>query len=657
MSTRQAGAVRLLLLALALPAVTIGCSAGGDADGPRLIVLGFDGMDYQITKELIDQGRLPGFARLAAGGGFAPLETSVPPQSPVAWSSFMTGLDPGAHGIFDFIHRDPETMVPYLSTTETASGGTSLTVGKWQFPLTGGSVELLRGGEPFWDVLAERGIETTIMRMPANYPPSGTATRELSGMGTPDLVGTYGTFSFYTSDVLTANRQISSADIQYVEPTDGVVRAAILGPDNPFLVEPEKVSTEFTVYVDTAHRSAKLVAGDEERVLQVGEWTDWVPLDFELLPLQSLRGMVRFYLRQIEPSFQLYVTPINLDPLEPALPISTPASFAAELAEATGRFYTQGMPEDTRSLQEGIFTREEFLEQARLAGDDVRRQYRLVLDQFDSGLLFYYFGNLDQTSHMMFRTTDPGHPDYDAGEDAPFREVVEGLYLTMNEIVEDTLEQIAGRDGETTLIVMSDHGFTSWRRAFNLNGWLRDNGYLQTRNPQMRDDPGFFANVDWLQTRAYGLGLNSLYINLRGRERDGIVAPEVREALMEELAAELLAIIDPATGEPAITKVYRREEVYSSAGYDGIAPDLVVGYAKGTRCSSDSSIGAVPAGDVIVDNLDAWSGDHCMDHETVPGILLSSKPLQRPAPSLEYLAGAILAEFGIGEFPRPTEED
>ncbi len=639
----QIGAVLLAALA-----GNLACETRDAGSGTRVIVLGFDGMDYQLAKTLIDRGDMPAFARLATSGSFSPLGTSIPPQSPVAWSSFATGMDPGGHGIFDFIHRDPATMIPYLSTTETAAGGTTLTLGKWQFPLTSGSVRLLRAGEPFWNVLEDRGIETTIVRMPANYPPSGTATRELSGMGTPDILGTYGTFSYYTSELLAANRNVSGGDIYLVKPEAHVVRATLYGPDNPFLVDSEKVRRDFSVYIDPERDIAKLVVGDEERVLQVGEWSDWVPLDFELLPLQSLRGMGRFFLRQLRPDFQLYVTPINLDPLDPALPISSPGGFAAELASTTGRFYTQGMPEDTKSMQEGVLTPAEFLDQARLAGDEVREQYRHVVSQFSNGLLFYYFGNLDQVSHMMFRAMDPTHPAYDADTDVAYRKVVEDLYVTMDDIVAETL---AWTDENTTLIVMSDHGFTSWRRAFHLNGWLRDEGYLRARDPRLRNDPGFLSNVDWTQTRAYGLGLNALYVNLRGREQRGIVPPEAREALVHEIAEKLLAVVDPATGQAAITKVYRREEIYRT-GYENVAPDLIVGYAKGTRCSNESSIGAVPSGDVIVDNLDPWSGDHCMDHEAVPGILLSNRPLRRPVPSLERLAAAILAEFGIEEFPR-----
>ena len=131
-----------LLVALALSAAAAGGCGRGGADGSakKVIVLGFDGMDYTLTKQMMDAGRLPHFRRLAEMGTFAPLETSIPPQSPVAWSNFITGMDAGGHGIFDFVHRDPTTMLPYLSTSSTAPGR-SLRLGTWQIPLSGGKVE------------------------------------------------------------------------------------------------------------------------------------------------------------------------------------------------------------------------------------------------------------------------------------------------------------------------------------------------------------------------------------------------------------------------------------------------------------------------------------------------------------------------------------
>ena len=626
--------------------VVAGCQTTNASHGRRVIVLGFDGLDYGLTRELIARGRLPNFAKLEQSGTFAPLQTSIPPQSPVAWSSFITGLDPGGHGIFDFIHRDPATMEPYLSTTRTHAASMQVKVGRWQFPLVSGNVELLRRGRPFWEVLEQHGIQATIIRMPANFPPSGSATRELSGMGTPDLLGTYGIFSYYTSKPAAFGKTVSGGNIYRVSLAEGVVNGTLYGPDNPFLTEPEKVSTRFSVYIDAQNPVAKIVAGNQERVLRVGEWSDWVPIEFAPMPLRQIRGMCRFYLKQVRPDFELYVSPINLDPFEPALPISTPKSYAAELARATGRFYTQGIPEDTKSLSAAVLSRDEFLTQARSVDDEARRQYTHVLEGFKEGLLFYYFGHVDQVSHMMWRSLDPGHPAYDPQTDAKYRNVIEDLYAELDGVVGETLQRLGDN---STLIVMSDHGFTSWRRAFHLNSWLRDNGYLAVRDPGLKNDPGLFANVDWSHSRAYAIGLNGLYVNLRGRERAGIVPTADRESLLAEITTKLLHTVDVTTGHPAVTRIFARDTVYPGAD-PRIAPDLIIGYAKGVRSSDESALGGVPQ-EVMTDNTNAWSGDHCMDPAVVPGILLTNRPLRSPAASLQNLAGAILGEFGVAGFP------
>ena len=635
--------MRWLLTLLALVVTACG---GGSSGGRRVIVLGFDGMDYELTKELMAEGRLPNLSRVAEQGSFSSLETSVPPQSPVAWSNFITGMDSGGHGIFDFIHRDPENMIPFLSTSETDEGGFSLEIGPYQFPLSGGDVELLRRGRAFWEVLENHDIETTVIRMPANFPPSGTATRELSGMGTPDLMGGYGTFFFYTSKLFAfAGEDIGGGEIHEVDVIDGVVEASLYGPPNPFLIEEEDIESSFVVYIDPVDPVAKLVAGTEERILREGEWTDWVPVEFDLIPTQSIGAMARFYLRSVRPDFELYASPVNFDPIAPALPISTPDSYAAELAEATGRFYTQGMPVDTSAMNGGVLTTDEFLAQAEIAGKEVVDQYRYVLEQFGGGLLFYYFGNVDQISHMMWHVRDPEHPQHEAERDAKYAGLIEQLYEGLDEIVGYTLENM-GED--TSLVVMSDHGFTSFRRSFHMNKWLADNGYLKVKNENLEDDPGGFVNIDWSGTRAYAVGINALYINLEGRERDGIVSPGERDALMDEISQKLLAFIDPETGEAAVTRVYQREEFYKDRGELEIGPDLVIGYAKGTRGSGHSALGAVGT-EVITHNMDEFSGDHEMDHETVPGVLFTNLLLKKPATRLQDLAAAILAEFGIDE--------
>ena len=637
--------IAVLVLAVAAQSLASGCRSRNVA-GTRVIVLGFDGMDYRVARDLMAQGKMPNFAKVAAAGSFSPLATSTPAQSPVAWSSFITGLPPEGHGIFDFIHRDPAKMAPYLSTTKTEAPARSLTLGSWTLPLSSARVTLLRDGRPFWEVLEQYDVRTTIIRMPANFPPSGTATHELSGMGTPDILGTYGTFSFFTSTPKKfRSAPPSGGNVIAVDVVDDVVRGEIAGPDNPYRTSGRKVSAPFTVYIDRTAPAAKLVVGAEERVLNAGEWSDWVPVDFPLMPMQRLRGISRFYLKQVRPAFELYVSPVNLDPAAPAMRISTPASYAAELARATGRYYTQGMAEDTKALNDQVLTRDEFLRQAALVGDEVTRQYWTVLDRFSDGLLFYYFENLDQVSHMMWRPRDPDHPAYDAARDAPYARVVEDVYVAFDRIVGETLRRMPP---DTTLVVMSDHGFSSWRRSFHLNGWLRDHGYLAVLDPSRENDPGQFQNVDWSRTRAYGLGLNGLYLNLRGREASGIVDPREADGLIAEIRSALLETIDPDTGRAAVTKAFVRS---ARAGGDHAdrAPDLVVGYAEGTRVSNESALGAVPAG-VMVDNTSEWSGDHCMDPDAVPGILLTNRRLQRAAPALEQLAAVILAEFGITGF-------
>ena len=634
-----------------LAIIASACGVDDRSYDQGMIVIGIDGMDYALSRKLIDEGRLPNLARLEQMGGFQALGTSVPPQSPVAWSNFITGLDSGGHGIYDFIHRNPETMDPYLSTSKPIEPSRTLKFGKWDIPLSGGGMELLRRGTPFWEVLEGHGIPTTIIRMPANFPPSGSAYRELSGMGTPDVLGTPGYYSFYTTmpERITANTE---ALIERVQVRDGIVEAELLGPPNPLLIESEDLKVPFTVYVDDEYLVAKIVVGQEEFILQQGEWSEWVPVEFEMIPyVQSINATARFFLKEIRPEFELYVSPINLDPAAPLMPISTPVGYATELAEATGRFYTQGMPEDTNALNEGVFNNADFMTQVAMVHTEIRNQFDYVLNEFRGGFLFYYFGNLDQVSHMMWRAMDPEHPAHDPIADAPYANAVIDRYVDADDFIGETLGKLPEN---TTLVVMSDHGFTSWRRAMNLNTWLLENGYITLINPRRVTGIPYFGNVDWESTEAYAVGLNGVYINLRGREANGSVMPLDQDTLSAEIAEKLLSFIDPITGEQAVTKVYHRDEVFAAGGYLDIGPDLIVGFAKGVRGSNESALGEFST-EIIFDNDHPWSGDHLMDHETVPGVLFSSRPLQRVVTSLQKLAGVLLAEFGIEDFP-PTPQ-
>jgi predicted AlkP superfamily phosphohydrolase/phosphomutase len=334
------------------------------------------------------------------------------------------------------------------------------------------------------------------------------------------------------------------------------------------------------------------------------------------------------------------------------MPISHPADFAAELARATGRFYTQGMPEDTRAFTSGVLDEEAFLAQSDLVTAEQVRQYDHLLERFEGGLLFYYFGFLDQASHVMWHAMDPEHPAHEAERDGRYANVIEDLYIRADSIVSATLERIGP---DELLIVMSDHGFTSWRRAVNLNTWLLENGYLALRDAALRGQGLFLSNVDWARTQAYALGFSGIYINLSGRERVGIVPRDQYRLLRDEIARRLSRLVDPATGEKAVTEVFIRDDAYEDAGARELGPDLVIGYAKGVRASDQTAEGRVSR-EVWEDNTSKWSGDHIMHPDAVPGILFSTRPLRRPVTSLRDLAGAIVAEFEIETFPVPAPD-
>lgn len=644
--------------ALVVVAVLVGGFAGCSRELPSypksVVVLGIDGMDPGFAGELIEAGELPNLARLEAQGEFQTLGTSVPPLSPVAWSDFTTGMDAGGHGIYDFMHRDTTTYLPYLSTSRPLEGdGPTLHMGDWQVPLSGGGYERLQQGKPFWEVLGERGVPTSVLRMPANFPVTGTADRELSGMGTPDVTGTYGIFSFFTSELFFDKREVAGGEIRELDYWDGIARGALHGPPNPFRKDGQETTVPFTLYVDEVSGAAKLELGDEERLLEVGEWSDWVPFQFTLIPgpmdttLMGIDVEARFYLRRVKPEVELYVSPVNFDPYGTDLPNATPPEFSADLADATGRFYTQGMPEDTQALKGKVLTDDEFLAQARIAGDEVADQLPYMMSQFHGGLLFFYTGNVDLVSHMIWKGLDPGHPAYVEERDAHLRGEMIDLYKRADDLVGYALDHLPP---DALLVVMSDHGFASWRRTFHLNAWLAANGYLTVKNPNIKKDPGLYLNVDWSKTKAYGLGLNGLYINVKGREKSGTVDPSERQALVDEISAKLMAVVDPATGRPAITRMYPRDKYFQDRGHLEVGPDAVVGYAKGTRGASASALGEVK-GQVLADNTDDWCCDHGMDDRAVPGVLFTNRPLTKPVTALKDLAEAIVAEFGVEEFP------
>jgi predicted AlkP superfamily phosphohydrolase/phosphomutase len=370
---------------------------------------------------------------------------------------------------------------------------------------------------------------------------------------------------------------------------------------------------------------------------------------FDFLPhVVDAAGICRFYLQRAQGDqdagrFALYVSPVNIDPAHPGLPISTPPDYSRRLVRELGYFYTQGIVEDTQALRAGVLDTEEYQQQALFVHQERIRFFEHELGRFQKGFLFFYFSTLDQNSHVFWHAIDPQHPLYSRELAERHGDFIAALYQKVDTAVGQALERL---DERSWLMVLSDHGFTSFRRQFNLNSWLLDHGYIRTLRPPLRDGSTLFQDVDWKRTRAYGVGLNGLYLNRQGRESQGTVRTDLdADRLLRELATRLESFRDPDSGEQVILKVALTRDEYSGP-LAATGPDLLVGYNRGYRASWDTILGGFPRQHVL-DNTDAWSGDHCVDPAVVPGVLLSSRPLSKVAPRIEDLAPTILDAFGV----------
>ena len=617
-----------------------------------MIIIGVDGMDPRLSLAMMSAGELPHLDRLRRRGGFRPLRTSIPPQSPVAWASFINGAGPGSHGIFDFIHRHPENQcTPFFSAAETLPAQGSWQIGEhrlqlpiWPISHKPAATVLRRQGAPFWAYLDERGIPSTFYDLPCDYPATPSHHghhRCLSGMGTPDMLGTYGTYQYFAEDGPAETSDEAGGKRSRLSFVMETAKASLIGPENTSLTVPRTARIELLVHRDRKADAAVLELPNRKVLLRAGQWSPWVQLDFRLsapldLPDSRVSGICRFFLQEVAPNFRLYVSPINIDPSNPAVRISEPKEFVREISSDLGLFATTGFQEDHKALSNGVFDDEQFIAQAQGVLEERLRLLDYAMTHYDDGVLFFYFSSTDLQAHMLWWDSDKKHPTKSAAQVQRGFGQVRRLYQKLDTVVGEIL---ARYDSRATVLVMSDHGFANFGRQFNLNSWLRDQGYLGPR-----DCTSIMADVDWTQTRAYGLGINGLYLNLRERERDGIVDPAGKAALLDELAIRLEAVRDN-DGRHVIRCVYRADQIYSGDA-SSLAPDLIVGYNRGYRSSWATCLGGL-TGPVLMDNDSAWSADHCADAGEVPGVLFSNRPLQAQAPSLVDVAPSILAEFGL----------
>ena len=616
--------------------------AYGKAQFKRAVILGFDGMDPELAGRFIGEGKLPNLAKLQQQGTFRKLRTTFPPISPVAWSTFMTGVNPGKHNIYDFLARDLSNYLPFLSSAEIKGPKRHWKIGKYSVPVGKTSIKGMRKGTPFWHWLGKAGIFCSVIRVPVTFPPEKFPGVLLSGMCVPDLKGSQGTFCFCTTRASGDKFREGGVRIA-MERNGSVCRSYIPGPEDPLAEgSGHELRVDFELRPDSERNQARIEVDSQKFTLKVGEYSEWIPVKFKAALGMGAHGICRFYLKQLSPEVEVYVTPVNIDPGKPDLPISHPVTYSIYLAKLFGPYATLGLAEDTWALNEEVLDDDAFLAQAYGNHEDRERMLFDALEKTQKGLCACVFDTTDRVQHMFWRYLDDDHP---AARNVPRDQrpnIIQELYQRMDGLIGRVMQQI---DDDTLLMVVSDHGFKSFARCVNLNAWLHQNGYLTLKDGKT-ESGDWFEDVDWSRTRAYTMGLNGLYLNVKGRERQGIVEPGAAEALKDELRTKLNGLADPASGRVGITGVFDCDAVYAGPYVDN-APDLIVGYGDGFRASWDSVMGKVTE-KIFEDNLKAWSGDHCIDPRLVPGVLFCNRKIADEKPAIVDVAPTILKLFGLG---------
>jgi len=672
----------------------------------RVVILGFDGVDAGIVERQIAAGRLPNLAALEKQGGFTPLLPPVPAQTPVSWASFSTGLDPGSTRIFDFLKRDPKTLTPTFAIAEegekkflfgtanpfvfglavllvlgllpqifarrwgravflligAAGAAAAFVVVRQDLPSRQPTAINNRQGTTLWQALGAAGKKAVVIRMPVTFPPDEFADGKLvSGLGVPDLSGRIGRPSYYTSDPFFAPKGGNDFSIELVrlDSNEGSIATKITGPPAKYFGNPQGwLDAKMTLVVDADKKGLTIDTSGTRTHLRTGEWSDWVSLAFPANPLVTLHGMAKFKLVSVSPEIGLYLSPVNFDPrkLPPGFSLSTPASFARDLASQVGLFKTMGWAIDTWSIQSGTIDEATFLQDVDATVASERKILDTLLADKSVDCAIQYFEFPDRVSHIFWRFRDPLHPAYDAALAKIYGDAVEKAYDTMDAIVGQARAKLSPSD---VLIVLSDHGFATWRRSVNYDTWLVQNGYLALKGEAQRKNLDelfshgtFWDNVDWSKSKAYAMGLGEIYINVKGREKEGIVAPGAEyEKVRSELIARLLTLTDAKNGEKAVSRVLRREEAYRK--FDpNLIPDLFVLNTAGFRVSWQSSLG-VPTENLFEDNTDVWSGDHCsVDPQLVRGIFFASVKLHNERiPSIMDVDPSVLKLMGVPATP------
>ncbi|MBC7875874.1 MAG: alkaline phosphatase family protein [Anaerolineales bacterium] len=558
----------------------------------KTIILGFDSFDPAVFEDMAGQNKLKNLSKFVDAGGYSRLEVCSPPQTEVSWTSIATGADPGGHGIFDFVHRDPSTYAPYVSILpmkKTAIGE--------QFvpPYI---------AKTLFEEAAEMGYPATALWWPAMFPARPELpVNTLPGLGTPDIRGQLGVGTLFTTE---DEQKSKTAVTRFESISKGRYKALLNGPQVQSRSGPQPATLEITLDV-TDSDSARITFGDKQLQLRVGEWSEIVEVKFKAGFLFNVHAITRMILTSLNGAVRLYTLPLQIHPLHALSHYSSSKSFAKNLWQNVGPYLTLGWPQDTTGLEDDCITDAQFLALCDMIFERRKQIFFHLLDNFKEGVLGSIFDDLDRVQHMFYHNR---------------LDVAQAWYQKLDAFVGEVSQHVSGWGGKYNYLVMSDHGFTTYQHKIHLNRWLAENKYLVLKDGNSGSD---LSSVDWSQTKAYAVGLNSLYLNVANREGQGLVGASDIESLLVEIQQKLMGWKGP-DGKSVTQRVRLKHEIYNGP-YSRLGPDLMVGYAPGYRASSETGLGKIPEA-MIEPNYDHWGADHCVDADVVPGVIFANRDLQ-----------------------------
>lgn len=707
----------LLVVATSQGVVCQESPANGVGDG-RVIVLGFDGIDNARCRRLMARGKLKNLAALSESGTFVPLQTTTPAQSPVSWSSLITGMNPGRTGIDGFLRRrftdegvDVELSLVSREVDRTGMTGrgnrllflsilgVALAIGaislfcrrrrRWAafccallIPLAVAIHESntqIPDGKPvpvnqrqeqtYWERLDERGISSSTLMAPCCFPAEHMDNgRLLCGLGVPDIAGSPGFWSVYSSNLISAEttetggRLLPLLEADHEDALVHYENAHVYGPPNLLDTNADRITTELKVAVDRELKLVKLDNSLSAANIPEGEWSKPFSFLFPMGRWARVRGKSRFKVISAADPLKLYLDPIGFDPAElpDGVRISHPDDHALRLQLACGPFETVGWACATNALKDGQIDEKAFLEDALRVWTERETMALHELARNDTKIVTAIFTATDRIQHMFSRY-DWTDKDVNGNKARSiYTEAIDQAYERMDDFVGRVMQQHVGPND--TIMIVSDHGFATWRRAVNLNRFLIENGHLTLKDRTgvrtLADHLGGGAaldQVDWSRTKAYSVGLGKIYLNRKGREPGGIITEEDAPGVIEDISNDLRALGDDVNA--VVSAITLGATVYDGDAIPEGRADIYVGFHPGYRVSWQSCLGGADE-PIIFDNDSAWSGDHCsVDPALVPGVLFSNRQLDAARARVVDVAPTILDLFGVDLPANPDSRD